>query len=290
MTEIPGNRFTKIYLILWGLCVFAALAVLILYKSGYRLTGHFQPVKVGAIELSSNEQNFQIFLNNRDQKISENSGYYVISDVTPGLHSVAVSKESFWPWAKTVSVSENNVRKLYAFMFPISGIAVNPLMQGKPEYAAAAKAVRESVLPEPKPGSSPFLPDASLKQWLDSNAPSRQLSFDKTTALYVQDNTIYVAWISDSEPPPHYFCEDNPCKLVMPVIVLNDSVKNTAFYKDRNDVILFSAGSTIYAIEVDREGTQNFQPLYKGKDPYFYETDKSILYIKDGNALLKAGL
>ncbi len=164
MAEATGNKFTKIYLILWGICVFAALVILVLYKFGYRLGGHFQPVKVGAIELSSNEQSFQIFLNNREQKIPDNAGLYVISDITPGFHSVVVSKDGFWPWAKTVSVSENSVRELYAFMFPMQGVPTSALNPGTSEYALAAKAVGESVLPEPKPDSSPLLPDESLKQ------------------------------------------------------------------------------------------------------------------------------
>jgi len=55
-------------------------------------------------------------------------------------------------------------------------------------------------------------------------------------------------------------------------------------------MIIFAAGSAIYAIEADHAGNQNFQPLYKGVDPYFYENSDGVIYIKDGNSLLRAKL
>jgi len=289
-TEGSSDRFTKIYLLLWGITIFVGLVALIFYKFGYRLTNQFEPVKVGSIALSSNEAGWQIFLNNREQRVPLENGRYVLKNITPGLHSIVVSKEGFWPWAKTITVAQNNVRALYAFMFPMDGVTVKTVPANTPEYASALKALIDSILPEPKLGSPPLLSDESLKTWLDSHVPSRKLSMNKSAALYVEDNTVYVAWISETEPPPHYFCLENPCKLKIPVVVPSESIKNVDFYKGRSDVILFTAGAAIYAIEVDREGTQNFQPLYKGKDPYFYQNEAGVLYIKDGHSLLSAKL
>ncbi len=270
--------------------IFLGLVALIFYKFGYRLTKELAPVKVGSIELSANEEGLQIFLNNREQLVSPASGRYILKNITPGFHSIVISKENFWPWAKTVIVTQNNVRELYAFILPMEGIATKAIPANTPEYASALKAVRDSILPEPKLGSPPLLLDESLSKWLTTNVPLRKLSSDKSTALYVEDNTIYVAWISETEPPPHYFCLENPCKFKMPVVVPNEPIKSVDFYKGRRDVILFTAGAAIYAIEVDREGTQNFQPLYKGKDPYFYQNESGVLYIKDANSLLRANL
>ena len=289
-TESDSDRFTKIYITLWGICIFVALIALIFYKLGYRFTNQFEPVKVGSIELFSNEENLQIFLNNREQRVPMENSRYVLRNVTPGLHSVVVSKDGFWPWAKTLSVTQNNTRTLYPFVFPTQGLLVKAVPTNTPEYRYAIKTINESFLPEPKPGSPPLLPDESLKTWLDSYVPSRKLSLDKSTALYVEDSAIYVAWISETEPSPHYFCLENPCKLKIPVVVPNEPIKSVDFYKGRREIILFVAGAAIYAIEVDREGTQNFQPLFRGKDPYFYQTETGIVYIKDGNSIFSATL
>ena len=132
------------------------------------------------------------------------------------------------------------------------------------------------------------MPDESLSEWIDINVPSRKLSFDKNTALFIEDNTIYIAWISDNEPPPHYFCQENPCRLKLPVIVSNDEIKAVDFYKGRGDLIIFTTGSVIYGIEADHEGTQNFQPLYKGENLLFYQDDSGVLYIRDGSSILSA--
>ena len=101
---------------------------------------------------------------------------------------------------------------------------------------------------------------------------------------------MYVAWISKTEPPPHYFCYENPCKFSIPVIVSADKIKSVDFYKGRRDVIIFGSGPSLYAIEADQEGTQNFQPLHRGVDPSFFLGSEGVLYIKDGDSILKANL
>ncbi|MEK7575336.1 MAG: hypothetical protein AAB511_03875 [Patescibacteria group bacterium] len=290
MAEIPTNRFTKIYLTIWGVCILVGVITLILYKFGFRVDNQLTPVRVSAIELSSNESDFQIFLNNREKNVAQVEGVYILKNITPGLHSIVISKEGFWPWTKTVAVNENNVRSLYAFMFPMEGITTEALPSNSTEYTSALNLINSSRLPLTKAGSVELLPSESVKVWIDTNVPDRRISHNKNTALYIQDNTIYVAWISETEPPPHYFCEENPCKLIIPVIVASGEIKSVDFYKDRDDVIIFTAGGVIYGIEADHEGTQNFQPLFKGANPHFYKKESDILYIQDGKSIVRADL
>ncbi|MSU55373.1 MAG: carboxypeptidase regulatory-like domain-containing protein [Candidatus Taylorbacteria bacterium] len=278
-------RFTKIYLTMWGVCVFVALSFFVLYKFGFRLTNKFEPVKVATIELKSNQSDLQIFLDNRELKASFQDGRYIIKNVIPGLHSVLVSKNGFWPWTKIVNVTENNSKSIYAFIFPTEGATAKKISPETSEYKIASKGLKSSILPEPASYVSNPTNDESITEWLKTNVPNFGLSLDKSTALYIMNNTIYVAWISSSEPPPHYFCEENPCKLIMPVTISTLPIQSVVFYKDRRDVVLFSAGSNIYGIELDRQGTQNFQPLLKVNNPYFYQAVNGQLYIKDGNSI-----
>lgn len=285
--KFSNEKFTRIYLFLWGICILAALIAFVFYKFGFRLTNQLAPVKVSSIELISNDPDIQIFIDNREQRVALRDGRYLIKNVIPGPHSVLVSKNSFWPWIKTVVIAPNDVRKLYPFVFPMNGAIAQKVAPSAPDYSIAENGLSKSKLPEPKQTSPDFLPEDSLVGWLDKNVPNYRLSFDKSTALYVKDGTIYIAWISGTEPSPRYFCEENPCKLVVPVMVSVEPIKTVDFYKGLRNLILFSAGTTIYGIEVDREGTQNFQPFFKAIDPYFYQTDDGVLYIKDGNSILK---
>lgn len=288
--DTHNKRFTKIYLTLWGICFLLVFAAFIFYAFGFRLTGSLEPVKIASIELMSNEDGIQIFFDNREKKISLQDGGYRIDKVVPGLHSIMISKDGFWPWAKTVNATADASRVLFAFIFKMDGLETRAIPAGTVEHSEALRSVRQSIVPEVKPWSKIFNVDESFNGWLDDSVPDRKLSLDKSTVLFTENNTIYVGWVSEAEPIPHYFCEENPCKLKMPVTVSEESIKSIDFYKNRRDVVIFAAGSSIYAIEVDREGTQNFQPLYKGGDPYFYQTDKGVLYIKDGNAVLSADI
>lgn len=289
-TDIQNKRFTKIYLTLWGICVLVALIAFTFYTFGFRLTGDLEPVKVGSIELLSNESGAQIFFDNREKKVPSDNGVYRIKKVAPGLHSIMVSKEGFWPWAKTVNVMADSHRNLFAFIFKMDGLVTKSVLAETPEYSDAFRRLGQNVVPQVKFGSKPFNAEDSFRDWLERNVPDRKFSLDKSTVLFTENSTIYVGWVSEIEPIPRYFCEENPCKLKMPVTVSEEEIKSIDFYKDRRDIIIFAAGESIYAIEVDREGTQNFQPLYKGTDPYFYQSFDGTLYIKDGNAVLSADL
>lgn len=70
----------------------------------------------------------------------------------------------------------------------------------------------------------------------------------------------------------------------------NALLKETAvaldFYKDRQDVVVIASGDGIYALEIDSQNIQNFQPIYKGVHPLFVKKDNLTLYVLDNNNLM----
>jgi hypothetical protein len=50
---------------------------------------------------------------------------------------------------------------------------------------------------------------------------------------------------------------------------------------------MFSVDNAVYAIDVDKEGTQNFLPVYKGTSPSFIEATSSYIYVLDGDTLMQ---
>jgi hypothetical protein len=290
---IKDDKFTKVYLIIWGALLFVAFVALLFYQFGFRLADGFEPVRVGSIELLSNEDGLQIILDNRDKRAPLEGGAYYIREISPGLHSLLVFKDGFWPWVKTFYVKSNSVESVFAFLFPVNGLETELVDRASAEYAAALLSIKGNVIPKVKPDS--LLPEdlkdgASYMAWLSLNVQDLKVSADGSTALFVQDNIIYAVWISDTEPAPHYFCEEDQCRLKLPVTALAGEIKNLDFYKGRRDVLLFASGSVIYAIEVNPIGNQNFQPVYKGTDPYFYESPDGVIYVKDGDFVFKADL
>lgn len=287
--EDKESNFSRIYLTLWGICLLVAIVFFALYKFGFRLSSELQPVKVGSVEVMSQGRDSQFFFDNREKIIVEKDGFFGIKNVTPGLHSLMVSQNGYWPWAKTFRVHANTNRTISVFMLPMDGSEKIIVSNELNEYRDAVNKIELSKVRQSS-SITAMSENQSFPGWLFNNFPDRILSTDKTTALFVRDNTLYAGWISDTEPPPFYFCEENPCRMELPIVVPQAEIKSFAFYGDRRDIALFSAGTTIYAIEMDREDTQNFQPVYKGEDPYFYADGKDVLYIKDGNSILKAKL
>jgi len=67
---------------------------------------------------------------------------------------------------------------------------------------------------------------------------------------------------------------------------LKTSITAIDFYKNRQDVVIISAGDGIYALEIGNEDIQNFQPIYKGINPVFVKKDSSSLYVLDNDNLM----
>jgi len=67
---------------------------------------------------------------------------------------------------------------------------------------------------------------------------------------------------------------------------LKTSITAIDFYKNRQDVVIIASGDGVYALEINTENFQNFQPIYKGKNPVFVKKDNSSIYIFDSENLI----
>ncbi len=67
---------------------------------------------------------------------------------------------------------------------------------------------------------------------------------------------------------------------------LKKSITAIDFYKNRDDVVIITSGDGVYALEIGSENIQNFQPIYKGKNPVFVKKDSSSIYILDSDNLM----
>jgi hypothetical protein len=96
----------------------------ILFSTGWRLTGDFKIKRVGGLFVAAPETGTEIYLDGRlVQKTNFLQSGVFVQDLTPGNYAVIAAKDGFWPWTKKTAVAESEVAENRVLMLPqtISG-------------------------------------------------------------------------------------------------------------------------------------------------------------------------
>jgi hypothetical protein len=153
--------------------------------------------------------------------------------------------------------------------------------------AARVFLVSASPIPTDKaPGSTEYTAANNL---FTTALPTTIMSPSGNVTITRTEKTITAHWNGDGQIPS-FFCSDEACDTSQVVFNSVDlPVTSFGFFKDREDVIIFSRGNGVYAIEIDRRGTQNFFPIYTGVHPRVATKD-GILYVKDADKIFAFSL
>ena len=217
----------------------------------------------GTILLSGIPEGATIFLDNkREGRTTQSETSRTFTNLTVGTHTIVIAKDGYWPWSKKLSVANNETISVDAFLIPQEP-SREVLKETDEEYQRALSSITSYVLPIE---SSPLQ------------------SKDGSTELWATENAIMARWISEEEPSDA-FCITGVCEKTFIVLPINLPIRNLAFLPGRNDVIIFSAQNGIFALELDKRGTQNFEPLYLGTTPQFAEGENATLIVKDERVL-----
>lgn len=214
----------------------------------------------GYIHINHLEENWKFYLENEAEKISPRN-----PDVKApaGLRQILVYAENYWPWFKQVHVDAGKTTEVSPFL--VSKIPEVEIINSRdPEYESLFALADKKTLP-------------------DKNNPL--ISDDGKTAIWAEKNGVYAKWQSGNDLPP-YFCLEQ-CKETIKIFESNKSLKNLAFWENRNDVVMISVENGIYAFEIDLSSTQNFEPVFQGKDPTFFKSYDGSLYIADNGTLIR---
>ncbi len=187
---------------------------------------------------------------------------------TQTAHSIIVSKQGFWPWSKSIKVKTGTTIALKAFNGP-SGQNVTDIPSSSSEYVAALAALKKA------------------------GAPSKSkmiVSPNSNVGIWMEGNDIYAGWLLKGTPDDFFCLDDHLCRREEMVFRGTAPITVISFYKNRNDVVFFSSGGSIFAIEIDQKGTQNFQPVYEGADTIFAPAGDNFLYVKDSGKIMKLSL
>jgi len=190
-----------------------------------------------------------VYVDNKVSVARADAGRVVLSGIDAGEHTLLVAGEKLWPWAKTVTLRDRETATfgVTALTTVTADLRVNQTPQF--ENAGESSRLREAM----------------------RTIPTKEdplLSADGKMALWMEGDTIKASWRGRSGNRPEYFCTPE-CTDEITVLPSEVKIRSLSFYGGRNDVILFAAQNSIFALELDARGTQNFQPLYKGSSPIF---------------------
>ncbi len=255
-------RKAHIYSIVSGIIL---ALVIIFFGSGYRIED-FKVVRAGSIELSIPHKGSVIYLNNKEYKTTKIDNQTVkISGLPKRTQSIIVAKQGKWPWAKEVYTNRN-----YKHEFSVWNIDEVSSMEIV-NKDTALYAEKSSLIASQK------LPSEELPLY----------SSDRKMSLYVKNSTVYVTWYGDAQSVPSLFCDEKmACKRTVSLISLAKNVSGIFFYPNTNDRIIISSEGYVSALEIAKEGNQNFQYITLSPNPTI-TLDENTLYIKDGEAMGK---
>ncbi len=267
-----AKRTKKPKTLIWIGIIFLIGVSAFFYLSGYRFNKELKITKTGVVEITSPLEGIVVYIDNAKEKTTSKSDDKItLSNLKPGLHSILLSKEGYWPWKKDITILSGAKLKLNPFLVSktVTGSAITG---ADPEYDSITEMIRKNT----------FSKDSKL------------VSSDNLISISFEEGAIWAEWLGSKESIPYYFCSDTTvknCDDKLKVLSSKDKIKNIDFYKDRSDLLLITIGESISVLEIDPKGTQNFQPIYKGKEPSFVKNPSSdSILVSDGVSLMEINL
>ena len=267
---VKRNKKSRSYV--WIIFSLVILVALVFYFKGYRFDKDNFISSPGEVELSVPFSGAIVYLDNVKEKTTDSEGQKInLSALRPGVHTILISKEGFWPWKKDITILSGAKIKLNSFLVSktVTGSAITG---ADPEYESILDMVRKNVFSEDK----------------------KLMSSDNLIKISLENNTIFAEWLQTKESIPYYFCSESDlgnCENKLKILSPKDKIINIDFYKGNSDLLLIAMGESISVLELNPKGTQNFQPIYKGKEPSFVKNPSSnSIFVSDGNSLMEINL
>lgn len=245
-----------------GAIAILVVVIIALYAYGIRV-GKFGIAKATQVNILELPEESEIFLDN--QSIGLRQGDTALK-LAPGLHSIIISKSGFWPYFENVEIKDRKTITLRPFfvMQNPSGVMIG---EKDPEYWSLQNLFYTPV-----------------------NTATAIISENKKVSVSYKDGEIFAKWLGDKEEAPAYLCEgDIDACQERAIFKPTTDVRNLAFFKDRDDVIIIAIEKGVFAVELNPRDSQNLQPILEGKSPDFRIKD-GLLYAKDEKTLLQVNI
>lgn len=258
LTSHPTTTMHTKRIVIIGALILVAIAGIAALISSARTA------QSGSIILDSPlEAGTTVFLNNkRVLRVQDSTEPLVLDGLSVGTHTIVVGKDGHWPWSKELVLANGEQVTVHPFVVPQEP-ALTVLTKEHNDYAPAQEQFSTYTLP---------------------NADTPLLSSTGSVALWISENALHARWLAEREPP-EAFCFAGTCNRALIVLPADKPIRNVAFFGNRDTVVVFGSENGIFALELDKRGTQNFQPLYLGTAPEFVFVAEDRMVIRDEGTL-----
>jgi len=307
MSPKTSRKKRIVYFILFAVFFLVCIPILILYSMGYTIdSSTFGLSGRGGIYVLVAEPYVNIYIGN---ELKETTGIFLrevlVKSLKPKDYLVLAGSDSYWPWAKFVTVLEGEVSALYPFLVP-KALPIKEVLKTDTNYAIVQKlfaletksskiipSIKEFVtslgtstnlLPGGIATNSNIIKNVVVKTSAEANGLIK-----KKMKIWKDGKLIFASWLGTVDRIPPYFCLAQKCKDEITVFSAFSPIGRIDFYPSRDDAIMLTQGNGVYAMEIDNRPYHNFYPIYKGKNPDF-RIDGGVVYIKDENAFFSVEL
>lgn len=267
----PLSRKKRIvYFSIFVLFFIVAIPVLLLYSSGYSLDNNALTLSWrGGIYVYVPQTAASVYIGNDLKEVTSLfKKEVIVKNLRPDNYLVLVSHDDFWPWAKFVDVKRGEVAARYPLLVP-KIIPFVEIARGSTTPYTEARAL--------------FTPVVSR------GAATTTLS-SKNIRLWVENDMVRASWLGSEEARPYYFCvgySASQCPKDIAIYQSAGPIRAIDFYPDRDDALLLTVGSSIYATEIDPMTYRNSYPIFRGTKPEV-KVSRGSVYIKDGDYIASA--
>lgn len=293
-----SRRRRRFYFLTLALIFVVVIPLLILYSMGYRLSDARSLISTGGIYVHSNVGDMEVKVNGN---VIKTTGIFqknaFIDNLRPGTYTVALTKDGYRPWKRTVPVEANRVVELHSLVVPLvftltpvpaSLTATSTLTPAaikklktkdlNPAYVEAQKLFNATTTIAT---SSLPVPTASTTQYIALDG----LRVNRNLLAWLDNGHIVTEWHGADDATPYYFCKGDTCAQ-QKTLALPDPIRSFDFYPGRDDAVIIAGDDSLRLAELDTRTTPNTYNIVQGKNLSFRIGSGGIVYIKDADNLI----
>lgn len=276
-------RTRRLYLLGLILVFVVVFPVIILYATGYHLTRDFALVETGGVFVTLEMPGAIISVNNdisgRSTLLDRN---FLEQNLKPGLYSLKVERDGYYPWVKVVTVEPSYVTDARAIFIPtaIDKVELLPLSQ-KPKGATSTPGMSYLSVAALGSATSSFktLRGTTTMMTASSTVP---VARSGNTDLYIQNGNLIARYDGATSTAPSNFClTPTMCVSDITIEKATEEVTNADFLFGDAGAVIYTTERGVYVTEVDVRSPQLLVPIYQVRGADFRFVDDALI-IKDG--------
>lgn len=312
------SRYISILILFIAFIIIAP--ILISHALGYRIStlGESIVVKTGGLYINSaNIANTEVYI---DGEFVKDGGLFVrntfIEDLNPNKeYEFLVKKTGYNDYVKTVNIYPSLVTEMKVLMLPkeilenkipkfIQGIDLN---QNSAEleslynkdfiytlelFDLTSLVFEEEVVEEEKNTlekisenieefqTSNDIPEYFANLGIKDPTELENLIEKNNQVSWLEDGNINTYWIGEADSIPYYYCQEIYVCGEGLELDWEDEILAFDFLPNREDVWIVLTENGLYAVELDKRGKRNIQPVYLGQDLDFRINANNRIVVK----------